>query len=413
MFIFGSLISGNLSLTKMKNSVILYGLVLIASVLVSTNLLAQYHWTPKTNGLGLGIHRITTSMTALANGDIVICMDTYPGDPGSPDVFKSTDQGDNWVAMNAIGLNNLHAVFSLKSTNSGLVLLGRNLANESLIYKSVDNGLNWTLINNGIDVKDVMMDMVEISNTHWLVGGVDNNVNYKLYKSTNQGASWSELQISGNDNIGAAYSFDIIGNKLLITCFKRGSSSPYTYLFESTDNGLNWVEKFEFQKDLLQIPNIVLTDDHVLFALGYYKNPATQLREVLMYRSINFGDTWDTIPITGLEDRSYLSGLVISNNTLFVCGMSKQGGLVNTFVFSSALPPVGVSKKKNIVVKAYPNPFQNQVFIDAPYDSEVIITSITGQVLLYSKGTVIDTSVLPKGIYVLTVNGVSQKVIKN
>ena len=81
---------------------------------------------------------------------------------------------------------------------------------------------NWILSTNGFDQTFSPADLVTASNGDIYVYGVkyDNGVSgyiNKLYKSTDQGASWTTVPTSGLTNLGNVLSLKIIGNKMILS----------------------------------------------------------------------------------------------------------------------------------------------------------------------------------------------------
>jgi len=77
---------------------------------------------------------------------------------------------------------------------------------------------------------------------------------------------------------------------------------------------------------------------------------------------------------------------------------------------------VGIKENELLkqVVKTYPNPVSDVLYIENHSNTipEVKIYSIQGALLINAKGTQIDVSSLPKGVYVAEINGISRKIVK-
>ena len=138
-------------------------------------------------------------------------------------LFRSTDNGLNWTSISS-KIDN-HPVFIVKSNNAGLLFAGTFRS----IYKSTDQGLNWSLSNNGLPslnyVEDITFDNAGNIYIAYSISGI--------YKSTNNGDSWFAV----NNGIGP---------------------NPYIQFIEYTSN-------------------------NILIAIDYYAG---------IYRSTNFGTSW-------------------------------------------------------------------------------------------------------------------------
>ncbi len=385
-------------------------LLLALGWVINISAQSQYVWNPSSDGLGSG--KSPENMVVLPNGDVLIYMDTYPGSPVAPDIYKSTDEGKTWAALNASGLSNINDVVSIKSTSNGLFLIALDSDFESLLYKSVDGGNSWSFSANGISNNHTVFDIVEISSDHWLATASTNNWDHKMYKSTNQGGYWAEIQTSGNDSILGVFGMYYFDNKLYISAIKRNRNHNGLSVFESDDNGLSWNFKFDMPNIWL-VKSIIETPDSELFMVGEFVNINSQPSSVGVFRSSDYGASWDTISTTGLEERRYVSGIALTGGTLLLSGSAQQNGMVNTYMFSSPLVPVGIKEELSPNISVYPNPFTDQLFIENPGNKEVVITSITGQILFTGSGGEIDTSSFPQGVYIVSVGMRSQKLVKS
>lgn len=169
-------------------------------------------------------------------------------------LFRSTDNGLNWTSISS-KIDN-YQVFVVKSYSAGLLFVGTTRS----IYKSTDQGANWSLSNNGLPslnyVEDITFDNlgnVYITYVNW------------IYKSTNNGESWFAI----NNGIG---------------------SNPYIKLIEYTSN------------------NILIAIDG----------------NAGIYRSTNFGSSW-SLSNTGYMVNAGPSGLASSSSGNIFISTSGNG----------------------------------------------------------------------------------------
>ena len=160
-----------------------------------------------------------------SNGDIYVNGVKYDnGISGFINKFyKSTNQGSSWTEVGTTGLTNLGNVHSLTISGNTMILGGMdvNSANGAKIFTSTDNGVSWTLSMTGFDQTYSPADFVTASNEDIYVNGVkyDNGISgfiNKLYKSTNQGSSWTEVTTTGLTNLGNVHSLTISGNTMIL-----------------------------------------------------------------------------------------------------------------------------------------------------------------------------------------------------
>ena len=189
-------------------------------------------WVSKSSGLtnllGGGILKVGTRLF-------------YVGPTG---VFMSTDQGDNW---NAAGLPTID-VRCIAAINDTL-FVGTNGAG---IYKSIDWGVNWATINNGLGASVNFRALESKGNTLFAGGPTGTGV----YRSTDFGSNWTLL---GGGLVSGSYR-GFASNSQLIVAGSWGSG-----VFYSTDNGNNWTTINTGLTDLT-IFDLELNDNYIIAA---------------------------------------------------------------------------------------------------------------------------------------------------
>jgi hypothetical protein len=123
-------------------------------------------------------------------------------------VYKSTNNGVNWVQING-GLTNLGVfVIDISKSNPNFLVVGTTNGGTSPgVYVSTNAGANWTLSNTGITdelaVQAVAIDPVNPNNIYIALFTGTSNSTVGLWKSTNAGASWS----AANTGVGSIKNF--------------------------------------------------------------------------------------------------------------------------------------------------------------------------------------------------------------
>ncbi|MBK7466469.1 MAG: hypothetical protein IPJ43_06425 [Saprospiraceae bacterium] len=115
-------------------------------------------------------------------------------------VFKSTNNGNSWTAINN-GLNNLN-VRSIKT--DGKIIVAGTLNNAFL---SQDNGNSWKSITDNIPkntTKDNTVNSIEIIKNNILLG-----INNNLFLSPDQGNTWKVI----NNDIPPKYVMTLTSNE--------------------------------------------------------------------------------------------------------------------------------------------------------------------------------------------------------
>jgi hypothetical protein len=181
-----------------------------------------------TNLLGSGILKVGTRLF-------------YVGPTG---VFISTDQGDNW---NAAGLptTDIRCITAINDT----LFVGTNGAG---IYKSIDWGVNWVTVNNGLGAS-VNFRALESKGNILFAGGPTGT---GVYRSTDFGTNWTLL--GGGLASGSYRGF--ANNSQLIVAGSFGGG-----VFYSTDDGNNWTTINTGLTDLT-IFDLELNDNYIIAA---------------------------------------------------------------------------------------------------------------------------------------------------
>lgn len=195
-----------------------------------------------TNLLGSGISKINTRLF-------------YIGPTG---VFMSTDQGDNWSAA-GLSTTDVRCITAINDT----LFVGTNGAG---IYKSIDWGVNWIPINNGLG-GSTNFRAIESKGNILFAGGQNGT---GVFRSIDFGANWTLL--GGGLASGSYRGF--ASNSQLIIAGSFGAG-----VFYSTDNGNNWAAINTGLTDLT-IFDLELNDTYIIAATntqGVFRFPLASL----------------------------------------------------------------------------------------------------------------------------------------
>jgi len=152
---------------------------------------------------------------------------TYEG------IYRSTNNGKNWTTVNnglIISTNNSVTAFAVSGTN---ILAGIYGVNGGGVYLSTNNGTNWTAVNNGLT--NTYIETLAVSGTN-LFAGTDDG----LFLSTNNGTNWTSVNDSIKNN--AIVSIVISGNNVF-----AGTNTGRIFL--STNSGTSWTQVFNDLKN--------------------------------------------------------------------------------------------------------------------------------------------------------------------
>ncbi|MBI5726823.1 MAG: hypothetical protein HY965_03150, partial [Ignavibacteriales bacterium] len=253
-------------------------------------------------------------------------------------VSRSTDYGKTWSYSNT-GLPQ-YAIINrliLKGTNIFAAVGDGGFNNHyGGIYLSTDNGLSWTKKNTGFPNEPDVKTVAALGTA--LYAGLNTD---KLYKSTDEGSTWSPLTPSG---FPAGVYFDnllVYKDKIFVPTLYNGlfvTSDGIT--FSASGTGIGTGSDFGVRS--------VTGDDTVLFA-------STQSKGV--FRSSNGGLNWFAFS-EGFPGSSITAGTMYLNGPVLYCaGVLNAVWARNLSGTTSAGKPHGTSPEGFSIEQNYPNPF--------------------------------------------------------
>jgi len=326
--------------------------------------------------------------------------------------YKSTNQGNSWTEVCTTGLTDLGNVHSITISGNTMILAGMNVnsTNGAKIFKSTDNGTNWKLSMTGYDQSYSPADFVTASNGDIYLNGVkyDNGINgfvNKLYKSTNQGNSWTEVSTTGLTDLGNVHSITISGNTMILAGMNVNSANG-AKIFKSTDNGTNWTLSMTGYDQSYSPADFVTASNGDIYLNGVkYDNGINGFVNKL-YKSTNHGSSWTEVSTTGLTELGNVHSITISGNAMILAGMnvnSTNGAKIFKSNYTIATNINGFNHMDNI--KIFPNPTSNFINITGAYDKVIIYNTIGKSVFELEKcesHQLIDVSKINKGIYFIS-----------
>jgi len=382
-----------------------------AGVFISNNNAAS--WTRSNNGLkDIVMGCLSVSGTTLFAGTI------------GNGVFFSTNNGDNWSQADNTGLGEPSILCIMPySTN---IFAGTNDG----IYLSGNNGVTWTASSTGIPASTQINCLISVG-TNMFAGSQNNNV----YKSTNNGATWTSLGAPGS---GPVTSFSSIGVNIFLGCIGGGvwyslnGGTSWTHsltgmtnlnvhslnimgttnifagtergVFLSTNTGANWnriSNRSNGMDSVLTVYSIVNDGTNVI--AGTFNG---------VYLTSDMGATWQK-KNQGLGADTAFTSLLIYNNSVLagVWPMLPNNGLVSPLVWKRTIANISIDVKNissNIpdkfnLMQNYPNPFNPTTTIKWSIKTGAFVTlkifDATGQEI----GTYVNQK-LDAGVYEANIN---------
>jgi len=201
-------------------------------------------------------------------------------------VYKSTDNGENWSSIGFLGTQ----IWGICKTSSGSLLAGT--INDGL-YRTTNEGLTWTFVlyigNYIYDIKEINSNLIILAS---YVG---------VYKSTNNGANWEPSLI-----INFATSIDTSSNnEIFVSTFSSG-------IYKSTNNGDTWISLSNTNFGQTYSVNVAING--YIFITTYNGS---------IYRSTNNGLNFEDLSINTPIYKPYMS--VTTKDGYLYCGEFYQG----------------------------------------------------------------------------------------
>jgi len=225
-------------------------------------------------------------------------------------VFKSTDFGTTWTTIGSFNMSGYTVQSSLLVTKNGTVLVLANRTSDGIcgVFRSTDGGVTYTFVATDPISAGTLYPLLQENPANpgsiFLLTRSADGITYpsKLFRSTDEGATWSKVTDT-NSLSGVPGSSNWIMRSLF--CSSNGTImlsvdqalSPFnTALFKSSDNGSTWSA---------QVFNVTTGNSE---SPGY--EAETQFSEVLggshkgrfvfraKYFSDDSGSTWGTLAST-------------------------------------------------------------------------------------------------------------------
>jgi photosystem II stability/assembly factor-like uncharacterized protein len=159
------------------------------SIWLSTN--NGFDWNTIDNGFTT---KYISCLNVKSDGEI------YAGTFDTGDIYYSPDRGKTWNKLN-VGYSPTN-LYSIEVKQNNLIFTATALG----VYRSTNNGLSWSSINNGITNPNNVRKLVQNSVGYFFASSTDG-----VYESTNNGTNWKQIN-SGLGKINSpVLSFDLNG----------------------------------------------------------------------------------------------------------------------------------------------------------------------------------------------------------
>jgi len=254
-----------------KLTLFLLVVLILNSAFLIRNCEAQ--WVQMSNGMGTNL----PILTFLSIGNNI-----FAGTDGLG-IYRSTNNGGNWTSVNS-GLTNPNV--------ADLIVLGNNIFAGTLagVFRSTNNGDSWTAVNSGLT--NLKAYTFIVSGTNIFTGTFGGGV----FLSTNNGTSWNPVN-NGLTNLNIM-SLLAVGTDIFAGTIGGG-------IFRSTNNGGNW-SPVNSGLPLVPIISTLAVNGTNIFAGAFGGG---------VFRSTNNGGNWSTVN-SGLTNDTIIS-LSVSGTYIF------------------------------------------------------------------------------------------------
>jgi len=323
-----------------------------------------------------------------------------------PQIFKSTDNGENWSPSDS-GIAWGYAEAMVISNNDYMFFSGYATG----VYRSTDNGEYWEKLNNNYSYEDIYSLLV--SDNDYIFAGIADNISLRIVRSTDYGETWVNLSSGIDDPVyslasyqnniyvgtsgsGVYYSTDYGGSWVhssLDTSYNRAlavndsgnvfAGSTNGELFRSNDSGVSWDKIYDIGENsissiLTSVPGYIFVGCVSWNSVGYGK---------IIFRSTDDGITWDLVNNGLLSERGIVKLIYTDDGSIYAT--SSDNGVFRSSDFGDTWEQVGpiISNLNEIIIDE-----EDYVFAATQYK---IYRSSNGGISWEYKGNGIEDTYIP------------------
>ncbi len=226
---------------------------------------------------------------------------------GGDGIYKSTDNGTTWTAINN-GITNNTLARSMQCifrTQNGSLLAGTGVD----FYRSSDGGNNWSMVTGGLPTNTVG-SLTQNINGYIFAG----TAGVGVYRSENDGLNWQPYNIGiSNQEITS-----LVTNSAGYVFAATLSGS----VFYSTDNGNNWLSPTTFPGSTIFTHSLAVDpDDRIFLGTTYFTYPGG------VYGSTDSGSTWTNL---GLFNVNHIFSVATNQDGHIFAGSNDSGVYIST-----------------------------------------------------------------------------------
>ena len=380
---------------------------------LSTLLFSQKDWTSSNSGLP---NSFAINDFEIVDKDIYSGGSFFNGTNFEARIYKSSNDGVSWTQLTTTGLNLLYTGNAFLYHNNKFFISGSvsNSTQNYSVFVSTNNGQSWSSSNSGLPNSFAINDFEIVGEDIYASGSFFNGTNFeaRIYKSSNDGVSWTQLTTTGLNLLYTGNAFLYHNNKFFISGSVSNSAQNYS-VFVSTNNGQSWSSSNSGLPNNFAINDFEIVGEDI-YASGSFFNGTNF--EARIYKSSNDGLSWSQITTTGLNILYTGNAFLYHNNKFFISGsVSNSTQNYSVFASSSTLSVNEYSKEMNY--KLFPNPFQNEIFLQ-DLNSNIIkvelYDALGNRIKFFNENLnndnlTLDLTDLKKGVYILILYSENKK----
>jgi photosystem II stability/assembly factor-like uncharacterized protein len=213
------------------------------------------------------------------------------GSVNNPKIFRTTNGGLNWLPVSVTGIS--QEIYCIYALNQNIVFVGEGVySGNAKLLKTTNGGLNWEVVlttsQNGGHFTGLAFTKIN-GNLFGLA------IAERIYRSSNFGVNWIELNPGVNGVSNAHNSLTIVDNDFYAFGLNNGAAR----IRLTTNNAVNWVTQ-----------NLNISGNYTS-AIAYHSNKligigATSSSLPLISRTTDGGVSWNTINVgSGVSGSCY------------------------------------------------------------------------------------------------------------